>query len=96
MKNNFTAANNAPITVTHQALPIISLTYMEKYVSVHNHHQSINKAKEKDINLIFPGIIPHKFDNNFLILFNIEYYILKILVYYNRQCLKSKFSIGFY
>jgi len=79
VKNNFTQANNAQIIVTHRALPIISLTYIEKYVSVHNHHQSINKANENDINLIFTGIILPTLDNVLLILFNITSYILKPL-----------------
>jgi hypothetical protein len=78
VKNNFTAANNAHISVTHQALPTTSFTYIEKYVSVHNHHQSINNVNDNDIVLIFTGTNSPTLDNVFLILFNIYVFILKL------------------
>jgi hypothetical protein len=71
VKNNFTAANNAHIIVTHQALPTTSLTYIEKYVSVHSHHQSMNKVNDNDIVLILLGTNSPILDNAFLNLFNI-------------------------
>ena len=68
VKISLTNANTAQITVTHRALPIISLIYIEKYVSVPNHRPIIKRAKDKEIDLIFSGI---SFGNMFLNFFSI-------------------------
>ena len=60
-----------PIIVTPRALPTISFTYIEKYVSVHNHRHIINKIRDKDIDLIFTGIISLTFLNFHFSFFNI-------------------------
>ena len=56
------------IAVTHRALPTISLMYIEKYVSVHNHRHIIKSAKDKEIDLIFNGTT---FGSVFFIFFSI-------------------------
>ena len=56
-KRSLTNANKVQIAVTPRALPIISLMYMEKYVSVHSHHQSIKSVNDNEILLIFNGIV---------------------------------------
>ena len=68
---SFINANTAQIAVTHHAFPIISLIYIEKYVSVPNHHHIIKSANDREIDLIFTGMIHFVFDNVFLIFFNI-------------------------
>ncbi len=68
VKRSLTNAKTAQITVTHHALPTISLIYIEKYVSVPNHRPIIKRAKDKEIDLIFKGII---LGNDFFILFRI-------------------------
>jgi len=67
-KRSFTTANIVQIAVTHRALPTISLIYIEKYVSVPNHRPIIKRAKDREIDLIFKGII---FGNDFFIFFRI-------------------------
>lgn len=71
VKINLTNANIHQIIVTHHALPTISLIYIEKYVSVHNHRHIIKSANDKEIHLIFTGIKFFVFDNVFLIFFSI-------------------------
>ena len=68
VKISLTKANTAQITVTHRALPTISLIYIEKYVSVPNHRPIIKRAKDREIDLIFKGII---LGNDFFIFFRI-------------------------
>ena len=68
---SLTNAKIVQIAVTHRAFHTISWTYMEKYVSVHNHHPIIKSANEREIDLIFTGIIHLLFDNHFLIFFSI-------------------------
>ncbi len=65
-KISLTATKIVQITETHQVLPIISLIYIEEYVSFHNHHHNIKRAKEREIDLILIGIIFFIFDNVFL------------------------------
>ena len=57
VNSNLTNANTAQITVTHRALHTVSFTKMEKNVSVPNHRPIIKRANEKEISLIFVGII---------------------------------------
>jgi hypothetical protein len=68
VKISLTNANTAQMTVTHHALPTVSLIKIEKKVSVHNHRHIIKRANDKEIDLIFTGII---FGNDFLIFFSI-------------------------
>jgi predicted MPP superfamily phosphohydrolase len=68
VKISLTNANIAQITVTHHALQTISWMYIEKYVSVHNHRPIIKRARDREIDLIFTGII---FGNIFLNFFRI-------------------------
>ena len=69
--NSLVKAKIVHIAVTPHAFQMISFTYIEKYVSVPNHRQSINKAKDKDIDLIFKGkaLFILSFDRIFFILF---------------------------
>ena len=60
-KMSLTIAKIVQIIVTPRALPTISFTYIEKYVSVHNHRHIINNTKDQDIDLIFTGTISLKF-----------------------------------
>jgi hypothetical protein len=71
VKRSLTKANTAQITVTHHVFHTISWTYIEKYVSVHNHRPIIKSANDKDIDLIFTGIKLFVFNNVFLIFFSI-------------------------
>jgi len=68
VKRSLTNAKIAQITVTPQALHTVSLIYIEKNVSVHNHRPIIKSAKDNEIDLIFTGII---FGNTFLRFFRI-------------------------
>ena len=70
-KISLTNAKTVQIAVTHRAFPTISWIYIEKYVSVHNHHHSIKRASDREIDLIFIGINCLVFDNVFLIFFSI-------------------------
>ena len=65
-KMSLTAAKMAQMIATHRSLPIISLTYIEKYVSVQSHRHNIKTATDTEIGLIFIGI---KFFIVFFIIF---------------------------
>jgi hypothetical protein len=53
---SLTAARIAQIAATHRSLPMISLIYTEKYVSVQSHRHNIKTANDIEIGLIFIGI----------------------------------------